>query len=96
MCDACRVTGATAHHIFEIPMSSGHAPILKVALQATNHDKRATHIHQARSAVRIDKDRESGAELGNGQAEFDSSFVMDGSPQNALSILSGEGLDEVQ
>jgi hypothetical protein len=76
--------GATAHHIHETPLSSGYVPILKAAL------------HQARVAVRTDKDRESEAKLENSQADFDSRFVMDCSPQNASSILSGEGLDEEQ
>jgi hypothetical protein len=39
---------------------------------------------------------ESEAKVEERQADFDSSLVMDGSPQNASSILSGKGLDEVQ
>jgi hypothetical protein len=54
------------------------------------------HISIAPVAVQTDKARESEAKLDERQADFDSSLVMDGSPQNASSILSGKRLEEVQ
>jgi hypothetical protein len=90
------VASATAHHIYKSPLSSGYAPILKAVLQVTNQDDRAAYFHRVRVAVQTNKVRESEAKLEERQADFDSSFVMDGSPQNASSILSGMGLDEVQ
>src|SRR6202042_2256517 len=78
---------ATAHHIHETHLSSSYAPILKPAFETTNHDEQAAYIHQARVAVRTDKARESEAKLDERQTDFDSSLVMDGSPQNASSIL---------
>jgi hypothetical protein len=57
------VAGFAAHHLYEQHLSSGYAPILKATLQSTHLEERAQYIHEARVAVRTDKDREVEAKL---------------------------------
>jgi hypothetical protein len=71
-------TGPTAHHLYEIHLSSGYASILKATLQSSNIQEQARYIHQARLAVRTMKDRESEARLEKLQGDADGSFVTDG------------------
>jgi hypothetical protein len=47
--------GPMAHHLYETHLSSGYAPILRAALQTTNHDERAAYIHKSRNAVRTER-----------------------------------------
>ncbi len=54
--------GATAHHVYETHLSSGYAPILQVAM-TSSYEERTAYIHEARMAVRTDKDREVEAKL---------------------------------
>jgi hypothetical protein len=55
--------GAAVHHIYETHLSSGYAPILRATLQSSHLEERAQYIHEARVAVRTDKDREVEAKL---------------------------------
>ena len=54
--------GTTAHHFYETHLSSGYAPILQVAM-TSSYVERTAYIHEARVAVRTDKDREVEAKL---------------------------------
>ncbi len=54
--------GATAHHVYETHLSSGYAPILQVVM-TSSYEERTAYIHEARVAVRTDKDREVEAKL---------------------------------
>jgi hypothetical protein len=54
--------GATAHHLYENHLSSGYAPIFKAAMTGS-YEERALYIHEARVAVRTNKDREVEAKL---------------------------------
>ena len=54
--------GATAHHVYETHLSSGYAPILQAAM-TSSYEERTAYIHEARVAVRTDKDREVEAKL---------------------------------
>jgi hypothetical protein len=54
--------GATAHHVYETHLSSGYAPILQAAM-TSSYEERKAYIHEARVAVRTDKDREVEAKL---------------------------------
>jgi hypothetical protein len=54
--------GATAHHVYETRLSSGYAPILQAAM-TSSYEERTAYIHEARVAVRTDKDREVEAKL---------------------------------
>jgi hypothetical protein len=54
--------GATAHHFYETYLSSGYAPILQGAM-TSSYEERTAYIHEARVAVRTDKDREVEAKL---------------------------------
>jgi hypothetical protein len=54
--------GATAHHVYETHLSSGYAPILQAAM-TSSYEERTAYIHEARAAVRTDKDREVEAKL---------------------------------
>jgi hypothetical protein len=54
--------GATAHHVYETHLSSGYAPILQAAM-TSSYEERTAEIHEARVAVRTDKDREVEAKL---------------------------------
>ena len=49
--------GATAHHVYEIRLSSGYAPILQAAM-TSSYEERTAYIHEARAAVRTDRDRD--------------------------------------
>jgi hypothetical protein len=64
----------TARQLYEQHLSSGYAPIFKAAMTGS-YDERAQYIHEARVAVRTDKDRESEAKLEKMQGELDGSFV---------------------
>jgi hypothetical protein len=55
--------GVTAHHLYETHLSSGYAPILRATLQSSHLEERAQYIHEARVALRTDKDREVEAKL---------------------------------
>jgi hypothetical protein len=54
--------GATADHVYETHMSSSYAPILQVAM-SSSYQERTAYSHEARVAVRTDKDREVEAKL---------------------------------
>jgi hypothetical protein len=54
--------GATAHHMYETHLSSGYASIFKAAMTGS-YGERAQYIHEARVAVRTDKDRQVEAKL---------------------------------
>jgi hypothetical protein len=54
--------GATAHHVYETHLSSRYAPILQAAM-TSSYEERTANIHEARVAVRTDKDREVEAKL---------------------------------
>jgi hypothetical protein len=53
---------ATARRVYEQHLSSGYAPIFKAAMTCS-YKERAQYIHEARVAVRTDKDREVEAKL---------------------------------
>jgi hypothetical protein len=53
---------ATAHHVYEKRLSYGFALILQAAI-TSSYEERPAYIHQARVAVRTDKDREVEARL---------------------------------
>jgi hypothetical protein len=61
--------GATAHHVYETHLSSGYAPILQAAM-TSSYEERTAYIHEARVAVRTDKDREVEAKLEKVQKDF--------------------------
>ena len=54
--------GATAHHVYEKRLSYGYALILQAAM-TSSYEERTAYIHEARMAVRTDKDREVEAKL---------------------------------
>jgi hypothetical protein len=54
--------GATAYHVYEKRLSHGYALILQTAL-TSSYEERTAYIHEARVAVRTDKDREVEAKL---------------------------------
>jgi hypothetical protein len=54
--------GATAYHVYEIRLSHGYALILQTAM-TSSYEERTAYIHEARMAVRTDKDREVEAKL---------------------------------
>ncbi len=53
---------ATAYHVYEQRLSYGYVLILQSAL-TSSYEERAAYIHEARAAVRTDKDREAEAKL---------------------------------
>jgi predicted sulfurtransferase len=55
--------GVTAHDLNETHLSSGYARILTATFQSKNLEHGAPYIHDARVAVRIDKDRDVEAKL---------------------------------
>ena len=61
--------GATAYHVYETRLSSGYAPILQAAM-TSSYEERTAYIHEARVAVRTDKDREVEAKLEKMQEVF--------------------------
>jgi hypothetical protein len=69
--------GASVHHQYEQHLSSGYAPIFKAAMSGSDGE-RAQYIHEARVAVRTDKDREVEAKLEKMQGDADGSFVTGG------------------
>jgi hypothetical protein len=50
-------------HLYETHLSHGYAPILRATLQSSHLEERAQYIHEARVAVRTDKDQETEAKL---------------------------------
>src|SRR5271170_1452647 len=54
--------GATAHHVYEKRLSYGYALILQAAM-TSSYEERTAYVHEARVAVRTDKDREVEAKL---------------------------------
>jgi hypothetical protein len=62
------VAAAMAHQLYEQHLSSGYAPIFKAAMMGT-YDERPAYIHEARLAVRTDKDQEVEAKLEKMQAD---------------------------
>jgi hypothetical protein len=56
------VAGTAAHHLYQQHLSSGYSPILQAAM-TSSFEERAAYIHEARVAVRTDKDREVEAKL---------------------------------
>jgi hypothetical protein len=71
------VAGTAAHHLYEQHLSSGYAPILRATLQSSHLEERAAYIHEARVAVRTDKDREVETKLEKVQADLDGSLIKD-------------------
>jgi len=58
------VAGAAAHHLYETHLSSGYAPILRAAMDPhAPFAEMGSYIHDARVAVRTDKDRETQVKL---------------------------------
>jgi hypothetical protein len=61
--------GATAHHVYEKRLSYGYALILQAAM-TSSYEERTAYIHEARAAVRTDKDREVEAKLEKMQGDL--------------------------
>jgi hypothetical protein len=61
--------GATAHHVYETRLSSGYTPILQAAM-TSSYEERTAYIHEARVAVRTNKDREVEAKLEKMQGDL--------------------------
>jgi hypothetical protein len=57
------VAGFAAHHLYEQHLSSGYAPIFKAAMAGTTWEERDQYVHETRTAVRTDKDREVESKL---------------------------------
>jgi hypothetical protein len=61
--------GATAHYVYETRLSSGYTPILRAAM-TSSYEERTAYIHEARVAVRTNKDREVEAKLEKMQGDL--------------------------
>jgi hypothetical protein len=61
--------GATVHHVYEKRLSYGYALILQTAM-TSSYEERTAYIHEARVAVRTDKDRAVEAKLENMQEDL--------------------------
>lgn len=68
------VTGIVTHHIYERHLSSGYASILKAAMTGPYDEERVQYIHEARAAVRTDKDREVEVKLDRWKQNFDTQY----------------------
>jgi hypothetical protein len=68
--------GVSVHHQYEQHLSSGYAPIFKAAMTGS-YEERAQYIHEARVAMRTDKDRETEAKLERWQQNFNTQYDVD-------------------
>jgi hypothetical protein len=79
------VGGVSVHHLYEQHLSSGYAPIFNAAMTGS-YEERAQYIHEARVAVRTDKDREVEAKLE--QMQWDGGGNMSPTCLNLQSIAA--------